>query len=222
MFIPRFYASSAIYLLKYLDVSTWTYQHRTEICTMDTVRPSCWSFRQNCSARASAVQCAALWPASPALPLHHIWFLLQGAHKSPLGVPDFDDFLQLHYPSLSISIYVKCLLCGPAFQTQATVALPELWASLTPHGSLVLHPWGSPVVHAVLYAPCETAKKKQGWPFEKDKTTFSLLPRISWTFTHRVWPHNALVGWHPVGAEIIGKFWHCSCKCTCCLSTVWF
>ena len=92
------------FLLKYLDVVTSTYHHSTEICTMDTVRPSCWSFRQNCSARASAVQCAALWPAFLALPLHHIWFLLQGARGSPLNVPNFDYFVQLRYPSLSLSL----------------------------------------------------------------------------------------------------------------------
>ena len=117
--------------------------------------------------------------------------------------------------------HVRCLLRDPAFQTQATVALPELWASLASHVSWMLHRWRSPVVHAVLSAPCETTKNKSGMTLW-DHLRISLLPRISWTFTHRMWPHNALVGWHPVGAEIIGKFWHCSCKCTCCLSTVSF
>jgi hypothetical protein len=146
------------FLLQYLDVVTSTYHHSTEICTMDTVRPSCWSFRQNCSARASAVQCAALWPAFLALPLHHIWFLLQGARGSPLNVA-----------SLSISIFI-------AMSGVYSVTLPSkrrqqsLCQSCGPRSHHMYHGCciGGEVRLCTLsfLPPAKPQKINPGWPFE--------------------------------------------------------
>lgn len=144
--------------------------------------------------------------------------------RGPRIPTEYAKLWLLFAASLSISIFI-------AISGVCSVALPSkrrqqsLCQSCGPRSHHMYHGCciGGEVRLCTLsfLPPAKPQRINPGWPFW-DHLRISLLPRISWTFTHRMWPHNALVGWHPVGAEIIGKFWHCSCKCTCCLSTVSF